>query len=683
MQGSQADRQANPISLRSTSKERTQTILAGTVLTVLLLATGIKFPAALERLINAVTDIQVGLLPETKLSPLPVIVEVDEKSLAAFGQWPWPRYQVARLLESIQRSGAAATGVDALFVERDRTSPAEINRVMQRDLKQSFPLTAIREAFWDYDTILAETLKKGPFVASYLFTFSGSDDTSCRPKSASGALLSAESEKKSTRHLYQAANVVCNVPSIQEGANTSGFINSAPDGDGIYRKTPLVIEYQGRLYPSLALQTYLTANKLDNFLISANETGFALQLGKMQVPLDNAGNLRIKFPAYEQSFKKISAYDLLSGTTEKNLLQNKIVFVGFSAAGLHEFRPTPYAPQFLGVELHAAIIDNLARQDFLQRPDHALALELIVASVLGLALFLGLAGAGPIAMVAVPLVLIVSLFVLSQLILANTGMVFSPALPAIMAFLALIVLALMKYTREYLHAKKMTLLVSRTQDGIIGSFCSMSEYRDPETGAHIKRTQTYIKALAQHLQKNPKFKIQLTKEAIGLLYKAAPLHDIGKIGIRDHILLKPGSLGDEEFEIMKLHPQIGAEMIESVAAQVGWNPFMRIAHQICLYHQEKWDGSGYPQGLVGEAIPLSARLMALADVYDALISKRVYKPAFSHNKAVSIIKKGADNHFDPILVEAFEAIHEQFRDIALQFLDSEEQRETLLAGEEQ
>jgi HD-GYP domain-containing protein (c-di-GMP phosphodiesterase class II) len=109
---------------------------------------------------------------------------------------------------------------------------------------------------------------------------------------------------------------------------------------------------------------------------------------------------------------------------------------------------------------------------------------------------------------------------------------------------------------------------------------------------------------------------------------------------------------------------------------------MQIAHQICLYHQEKWDGSGYPQGLVGEAIPLSARLMALADVYDALISKRVYKPSFSHKKAVSIIKKGADNHFDPTLVKAFEAIHEQFRDIALQFLDSEEQRETLLADEE-
>ncbi len=667
---------------RSIPKERLQTILAGTALTLLLLALGIKFPHVVERLNNTVTDIQVGLLPETKLSPLPVIVEVDEKSLAAYGQWPWPRYQVARLLEAIQQSGAAAAGIDALFVERDRTSPAEIKRVMERDLKQTLPLSAVNEAFWDYDAILAKTLKTGPFVASYLFTFSDPGNSTCQPKSASGALLTSNNEKQGTRRLYRAVSIACNVPLIQEGANASGFFNSAPDGDGIYRKTPLVIEYQGRLYPSLALQTYLSANKLDSFLVSVSETGFTLQLGKMQVPLDNTGNLRIKFPTYGEDFKKISAYDLLSRKTTKNLLQNKIVFVGFSAAGLHEFRPTPYAPQFLGVELHAAIVDNLARQDFLNRPDYALALELTVASALGIILFLALAGAGPIAMVTIPLLVIISLFISAQIVLAKTGMVFSPALPAMMALFALTVLALMKYTREYLHAKQMTLLVARTQVGIIGSFCSMSEYRDPETGAHIKRTQEYIKALAQHLQKHPKFKTQLTNEVIELVFMAAPLHDIGKIGIRDHILLKAGSLGDEEFEIMKLHPQIGAEMIESVAEQTGWNAFMQIAHQICLYHQEKWDGSGYPQGLTGENIPISARLMALADVYDALISKRVYKPAFSHNKAVALIKEGKNKHFDPFLVEAFETIHEQFRTIALRFLDSDDQRETLLAEEE-
>ena len=668
--------------LRSTAKERTQSLIVGAALILSLLVFGLKFTPVVERLNNAVTDVQVGLLPKTDLSPLPVIVEVDEKSLAVFGQWPWPRYQVARLLEAIQHSGAAAVGIDALFVERDRTSPLEIRHIMERDFKEQFPLAAIKELIRDYDMILGQTLKTGPFVPSYFFTFDNANDNPCQPKSASGAWLAADGEKNSLS-LHHAVNVACNVPPIQEGANTSGFINSAPDSDGIYRKTPLVIEYKGRLYPSLALQTFLTANALDSFLVTSRATGLTLQLGKMPVPLDKAGNLLIKFPTDGQSFERISATDLLSGAVAANHLKGKIVFVGFSAAGLHEFRPTPYAPEFLGVEFHAAIADNLSRQDFLHRPGNALSLELAVAAALGLALFAGLSGAGPIAIVAIPCLLIVALFALSQLLLASTGIVISPALPIITVLLAFLALALMKYIREFLRAKQMTLLVARTQEGIIGSFCSMSEYRDPETGAHIKRTQEYIKALAQHLQHHPKFKPLLGNDVIELLFKAAPLHDIGKIGIRDHILLKHDRLTEIEFEIMKAHPQIGANIIQSVATQIGWNPFMQIAHQICLYHQEKWDGSGYPQGLAGDSIPFPARFMALADVYDALISKRVYKPAFSHNKAVSLIKEGKNTHFDPLMVEAFEAIHLQFRDIALRFLDSNDQRETLLADEEQ
>ncbi len=662
-------------------KDRVQTIVAGIALTLFLLLGAINSPAIIERLNNAVTDAQIGLLPKAELSPLPVIVEVDERSLAAYGQWPWPRYQVARLLAAVRQSGPAAVGIDALFIERDRTSPIEIQRVMEKDLQQKLPLTTVEESLWDYDAVLGQTLKTGPFVLSYFFTFDKSSDNPCRPKSASGAWFSV-GDGASPQHLQHAANIACNVPPIQEGSHASGFINSAADSDGIYRKTPLVIEYKGRYYPSLALQTFLTANAIDHFLLSGGESGLVLRLGKSDVPLDSGGNLRIKFPVHGQGFKKISAYDVLTGVVGTNALQGKTVFVGVSAAGLHEVRPTPYNPQFLGVEFHAAIVDNLSRQDFLYRPDNARTFELAISTALGLMLFAGLANAGLIASVLVPCLLVMGLLIFSQLLLANTGIVISPALPVMMALIAFLVLALIKYAREFLHAKQMGLLVARTQEGIIGSFCSMSEYRDPETGAHIKRTQEYIRVLARHLQYHPKFKDVLTDVTIELLYKAAPLHDIGKIGIRDHILLKNGQLTDIEFGIMQSHPQIGADIIQSVAAQIGWNPFMQISHQICLSHQEKWDGSGYPQGLAGEAIPFPARFMALADVYDALISKRVYKPAFSHNKAVSLIREGKNKHFDPLIVEAFEAVNEQFRDIALRFLDSEDQRETLLADEE-
>lgn len=671
----------DPITVRSPLRERVQIFLAGLFLAIFLFIFAVTHPEGIERLNNAVTDIQIGLLPETRLSPEAVIVTVDEPSLTAYGQWPWPRYQVARLLTAIKQSGAAAVGIDAVFVEKDRTSPIEIQRTIEKDLRQKLPLASISESLWDYDSILSETLKTGPFVLSYFFSFDASGDNPCQPKSASGAWLSSLGEKQPA-NLHRAGTVACNISPIQEGANNSGFINTAPDSDGIYRKTPLVIEYKGRYYPNLSLQTFLTSRGIDSFLLTDTATGLNLQLEKTTVPLDKGGNLLIKFPQHGQSFKKISAADLLSGKLAANALQNKTVFVGVSATGLHEFRPTPYDPQFLGVEFHAAIIDNLARHDFLHRPNFATALELASSMLLVITLFACLANLSMIASMAFPSGLIAVLLIASQWLLNATGIVISPALPVLTILLAFLLLISIKYVKEYKRAKKMAALVSLTQEGIIGSFCSMSEYRDPETGAHILRTQAYIKALAKHLQPHPKFKGILTNEVIDLLYKAAPLHDIGKIGIRDNILLKNDRLTDTEFTTMKSHPQIGAEIIGSVATQIGWNPFMQIAHQICYYHQEKWDGSGYPEALAGDAIPLPARFMALADVYDALISKRVYKPAFSHKKAVKLIKEGKDKHFDPLIVEAFEAIHEQFRDIALRFLDSDDQRQTLLADDE-
>ena len=152
--------------------------------------------------------------------------------------------------------------------------------------------------------------------------------------------------------------------------------------------------------------------------------------------------------------------------------------------------------------------------------------------------------------------------------------------------------------------------------------------------------------------------------------KAAPLHDIGKVGIPDRILLKPGKLTAEEFEVMKTHTTLGHEALVTAEHSLGTElAFLRYAKEITLSHQEKWDGSGYPQGLAGEAIPLSARLMAVADVYDALINRRIYKPPYTHEQAVAIIGEGSGTHFDPALVDAFMAVRDRFLDIAQRFVD--------------
>ena len=214
--------------------------------------------------------------------------------------------------------------------------------------------------------------------------------------------------------------------------------------------------------------------------------------------------------------------------------------------------------------------------------------------------------------------------------------------------------------------------VQVVQDVTIMAMGSLAETRDNETGNHIRRTQQYVRALAGKLRSNPKYAPVLDDATIELLYKSAPLHDIGKVGIPDRILLKPGKLTPEEFEIMKTHTTLGRDAILA-AEKVMQTPstFLRYAREIAHYHQEKWDGSGYPDGLAGLLIPLSARLMAVADVYDALISRRVYKPPFRHEQAIQMICDGRGRDFDPDVVDAFVEITSEFARIAAAFEDAE------------
>jgi putative two-component system response regulator len=228
----------------------------------------------------------------------------------------------------------------------------------------------------------------------------------------------------------------------------------------------------------------------------------------------------------------------------------------------------------------------------------------------------------------------------------------------------------------YLAAEvaRRTKQISIVQDVTIMAMASLAETRDNETGNHIRRTQHYVRLLALELRKQPKFAAVLDDATIELLFKSAPLHDIGKVGIPDAILLKPGKLTPDEFEVMKTHTTLGRDAIVAAEALLD-EPvsFLEYAREIAYSHQEKWDGTGYPEGLAGERIPLSARLMAVADVYDALISRRVYKPPFPHDKAVEIIREGRGKHFDPEIVDGFLAIQEVCHTIATRYADSEAQ----------
>jgi len=234
----------------------------------------------------------------------------------------------------------------------------------------------------------------------------------------------------------------------------------------------------------------------------------------------------------------------------------------------------------------------------------------------------------------------------------------------------------LKDQNVYLEAEvaRRTQDILLVQDITIDALAELAETRDPETGNHIRRTREYVRILAMRLQANPRHSDFLTATTIELLAKSAPLHDIGKVGIPDHILQKPGKLSPEEWTVMQTHSRLGADAIAHAiehAERDAARPmaFLVLAREIAHWHHEKWDGSGYPDGLAGEAIPLSARLMALADVFDALISARVYKAPMSFDQARAIIVAGRGGHFDPDVVDAFIEGFDEFAAIAERYRD--------------
>lgn len=199
------------------------------------------------------------------------------------------------------------------------------------------------------------------------------------------------------------------------------------------------------------------------------------------------------------------------------------------------------------------------------------------------------------------------------------------------------------------------------RDKILETMASMIEYRNLESGQHVKRTSILTKILVEHLLTKPKFSQTLLEADYKTIIKAVPMHDIGKIGIPDNILLKPGRVTDEEFEVIKTHTTIGSDIIDGILITDD-EIYLRHSRDICRYHHERWDGNGYPDKLSGTEIPLSARIVSVVDVYDALTSPRVYKPAFPHEKAMEIIKEGRGTQFDPDIVDALCEIDNQFKD---------------------
>jgi adenylate cyclase len=395
----------------------------------------------------------------------------------------------------------------------------------------------------------------------------------------------------------------------------------------------------------------------------------SLSLNRAEIPLSRKGTMLIGFRGEGRIFDYVSAADLLSGRVPQNRIRGKIVFVGSTASGMKELKATPFDPVFPGVEVHATIAENILNRRFLVRTDWASGFESLAMLACGLlsALVLSRAGAGPSLLFLG--ILAAGIWQGAAGFFRKEGVYLSPVLPLMILGINFSLLTFLKYRREEKKTREQTRELAMVQEATIESLSSLVETRDPETGGHIKRTQEYVKTLADRLKDHPRFRPILAPENIELIGKSAPLHDIGKVGVSDRILLKPGPLTASEFEEMKKHTVYGRDALASAEKKMGENSFLRFAKEIAYTHHEKWNGSGYPEGLGGEDIPVSGRLMALADAYDAMTSRRIYKPPVSHEKAAEIIREEKGRHFDPEIVEAFLETSGDFREISRRHAD--------------
>ena len=642
-------------------------LFGGAVVTLVFLCVTAIRPAFLRDLDFIAYDELTAHLGAPSSDSEVVVVDVDEQSLAALGQWPWPRYRMAELIDRL--SGARCIAVDVLFSEPDRLSLSEVRRVYAMDRNLDIPLDRLPHASSDNDAILAEAIAAGTVVlaADLVFTPGARDSAiACEPTLA--VVERRSSGGRTPASMPSATGMTCPISPLAAAAASVAASNAVADADGTLRRLPLLLRAGDRLVPGLALAALAAAQGIDSAVVESSGAGVSrVRLGGYDIPTDVAGNLSIPFrTAPAARIAHYSASAVLAGAVGPEVFDDRIVFIGASASGLMDTHATPIASLCPGVDLHALAVDSMLRHDSLSEPGWASAAQLAAIFLVGVTLT-GFLAWTPIAVgAAVAVAMLGAVCVGSWAFFVNGGVFLSPVPAAGTAMGTFALLAAGRLRLEEWRARTRMEELSLAQKCALLGLVSVVETRDPETGRHIIRTQHFVRSLAEHLASHPKFRGILSPEYIEGIFKSAPLHDTGKVAIPDAILLKPGKLTEDEFAIMKTHTERGYDILHRAEEKAGLSradSFLRCAKEIARWHHEKWDGSGYPDGLRGEEIPVSARLMAMADVYDALRANRVYKPRMSHEDARTIILDGNGTHFDPDVVDAFLALEGRFQEI--------------------
>ena len=584
-----------------------------------------------------------------------VVVDIDERSLNALGQWPWPRVLLAELIAKIERENATAIGVDIIFPERDRTSPVEVSKFYKNFFGVENLMQNIPKPLMDNDAIFSKVIDQTQTTMSLYLS------NEYLPKKECPIIHSMPIDTQELR-LQKYKYVLCNLKTFHPSAKYQGFVNSSIDADGVLRRVALFKEYDTKIIPNFALAILLN---MDYHFTQEKPREFSLLDTKIKT--DRETNILLDF-YNDKWYHKVSAIDVLNGTVAQNIINGKIVIVGSSAVGLHDQVIVKGAKKVVGSKVHVTMIDNILNHEYFIQLKKYKTINIWLSLVATLLLFFFLITKRNTLILLLFFSAIIGAAISSYFFVyhgsyISIGYFLLPFLIHffIVGFLYIIINA-------YEHHKFIQEL-NQSHEALLDSMVYVAEVHDIETGAHILRTKKYVKALAEHIYAKGLYVNELSPAKIDMMYRTAPLHDLGKVGIEDAILKKEGKLTKMEYEVMKTHAELGYYIINNAVSSYKENEFFVIARNIARYHHEKWDGSGYPDGLVAEEIPIESRFMAIADVYDALVSRRVYKESFSFEETNKIMVEGRGKHFDPVLLDGFVEIEEIFREIAQKYSD--------------
>lgn len=635
----------------------------------------LKLPPA-STLDRALRDRLVSAFASGEPARGTVVVDIDDVSLSAIGQWPWPRYRVANLVQRVAAAEPASIALDILFPDADRASLATVRDTFAHDFGVDLTFSGVPAGLTDNDAYLAREIGRLGVVGARYFFF---DHVNVQPRALPTSLRFG-GEAASLR-ADAATGVLENVANIAERTAVSGFVNSRLDDDGVLRQLPMLIRHQGSLHPSLGLAATMKALQVSQAEIIASRDGPILRVGAHDIPIDDAGYASLRFNGGPAAYPRVSALELINGRVAPETFAGKIVFIGTSAAGLRDHQVTAVDPRFPGTRIHAVLAENILRDTHLRTPSWAPWAVVAACLAVGGAMTAAFVGVGSIAFFGATSLALAIGVLATAVGMHHAGLTLPAGAPLLVIAVLFVAFLVLRAVVERRRTSRYRRQLAKSREITIESMAAVAETRDPETGAHIKRTQHYVRAIALELRRTGHYRDTLTPEYIDLLFLCAPLHDIGKVGVPDQILLKPGRLEGDEMHQMKQHAEYGRRIIAATTRHIEGDNFLTIAGEIAGTHHEKWDGTGYPLGLAGQAIPLSGRIMAVADIYDALISRRCYKEPFPHALAMSLLREGRDTTFDPVVLDAFFRIESEIKDIAARYQDQPDEAAGLDAPE--